>query len=408
MGGSKKKSKDSKKKGKDHHHEHGKEQQAATQTAYEQPHQQAQQGQAQQQQVQQQQVQQQQVQQQQVQQQQVQQQQVQQQQQQAQQHQVQQQQYQSAGSETKIATTISASEAKAAADACRNAMKGLGTNEKMLIDNIGNKTSADMQLVVSAYKAAYNRDFVADLKSECSGKFLEVLIALSTPPADYDAMLVKKAIAGLGTDESLLSEVLCTRTQTELKEAAAAYQRLYGKSMEAEIKSDTSGDLAKVYVNCLAPSRGTRHGDVAADVDALYKAGGGKIGTDEATFINIIATASPAHLEAIFYAYAQKYGKSLDTVIRDEMGGDTGKALANLATPPHVFFSDKITHAMKGIGTEDEKLIRLLTTQRGRHLKAAGKHFLEVNKRTISAWVADETSGDYKALLLKMCAAEGV
>jgi len=178
--------------------------------------------------------------------------------------------------------------------------------------------------------------------------------------------------------------------------------------MEADIKSDTSGNLAKVYMQCLAPSRGTRQGDVSADIEALYKAGAGKIGTDEAAFINIIATAAPAHLEAIFYGYAQKYGKSLDTVIRDEMGGDTGKALANLATPPHVLFSDKILKAMKGMGTDDEKLIRLLTTQRGRHLKAAGKHFLEVNRKTISAWVADETSGDYKAILLKMCAAEGV
>jgi hypothetical protein len=287
-------------------------------------------------------------------------------------------------------------------------MKGLGTNEKMIIDNIGNKTSRDMVLIIGEYNKAYSRDFVADIKSECGGKFLDVLIALCTPPAEYDAFLVKKAVAGLGTDESLLSEVICTRTQSELKEAAAAYQRLYNKNMEADIKSDTGGNLAKVYLQCLAPSRGTRTGDVAADVEALYKAGAGKIGTDEAAFINIIATASPAHLEAIFYAYAQKHGKSLDTVIRDEMGGDTGKALANLATPPHVLFSDKILQCMKGMGTNDEKLIRLLCTQRGRHLKAAGKHFLEVNRKTISAWVGEETSGDYKAILLKMCAAEGV
>jgi len=280
--------------------------------------------------------------------------------------------------------------------------------KKMLIDNIGNKTTADMQLIIAAYAAAYSRDFVAEIKSECSGKFLDVLIAMCYPPAVFDAMLVKKAVAGLGTDESLLSEVICTRSQSELKEAGAAYQKLYNKSMEADIKSDTGGNLAKVYMQCLSASRGTRHGDVNADVEALYKAGAGKIGTDEAAFINIISTASPAHLEAIYYAYAQKYGKALDTVIRDEMGGDTGKALANLATPPHVLFSDKILKCMKGLGTNDEHLIRLLTTQRGRYLKAAGKHFLEVNRKTISAWVADETSGDYKAILLKLCAAEGV
>jgi hypothetical protein len=287
-------------------------------------------------------------------------------------------------------------------------MKGLGTNEKMLADNIGNKTAADMQLVIAAYKAGYNRDFMTDIKDECGGKFRDVLIALCTPPAEYDASLIKKAVAGLGTDESLLSEVLCTRSPTELKEAAAAYQRLYNKNMEADIKSDTSGDLWKIYQHVLAPSRGTRTGDVNADVEALYKAGAGKIGTDEQAFINIIATASPQHLDALFYTYGQKYGKSLDTVIRDEMGGASGKALANLATPAHVLFSDKILNAMKGVGTEDDKLIRLLCSQRGRHLKAAGKHFLEVNRKSISAWVGEETSGDYKTILLKMCQAEGV
>lgn len=310
--------------------------------------------------------------------------------------------------ESKIATTISPAEAKACADGCRNAMKGLGTNEKMIIDNIGNKTTADMQLVIKAYREGYNRDFIADIKSECGGNFLNVILAMCTPPAEMDAQLIKKAIAGLGTDESLLSEVLCTRSPTELKEAAAAYQRLYNKNMEADIKSDTGGDLGRVYAQVLSPSRGTRQGDAAADIEALYKAGEGKIGTDEATFINIIATATPAYLETIYYGYAQKHGKALDTVIRDEMGGDVGKALANLATPPHVLFSDKIMKAMKGVGTEDEKLVRLITTQRGRYLKAAGKHFLEVNRKTISAWVGDETGGDYKALLLKICAAEGV
>ena len=317
-------------------------------------------------------------------------------------------QTQRATGESKIAVTISAAEAKACADGLRNAMKGLGTNEKMIIENIGNKTTADMQLVIKAYQDGYSRDLVADLKSECGGNFLSVVLAMCTPPADMDAQLIKKAIAGIGTDESLLSEVLCTRSPSELKAAGAAYQRLYNKNMEADIKSDTGGDLARVYMQVLSPSRGTRNGDPTADIEALYKAGAGKIGTDEATFITIIASASPAYLEALFYGYAQKCGNSLDTVIRDEMGGDLGKALANLALPPHVLFSERILKSMKGVGTEDEKLIRLLTTQRGRYLKAAGKHFLEVNRKTISAWVGDECSGDYKALLLKMCAAEGV
>jgi annexin A7/11 len=234
------------------------------------------------------------------------------------------------------------------------------------------------------------------------------MTALCTDPADWDAQLVRKAVGGLGTDESLLSEVLCTRTPGELKAAAASYQKLFNRNMEADIKSDVSGDLGLVYACVFSPARGTRSGNVEADAEALFKAGAGKLGTDENSFINIIASSSREHAEALFYEYAKKHGKALDVVIRDEMSGDAGKALAQLATPPHVLFADKIRGCMQGMGTNDEKLIRLLTTQRGRNLKAAGKHFLEVHRQTISAAVTSETSGDYRAILLKMLAAEGV
>lgn len=310
--------------------------------------------------------------------------------------------------EVKIATTISEAEAKSDAEKLRAAMKGLGTNEKAIIDCVGVRTTADMQLVKKAFAGLFQRDLVKDFTDETSGKFRDVLLAICQEPAELDAKLVRQAVKGLGTDEDLLSEVICTRTPTELKAAADSYQRQFSRNMEGDIKGDTSGDLAKVYMACLSANRGTRTGDVAADVEALYKAGAGKIGTDEATFINIIAASSRSHVEAVFYAYAQKYGKSLDTVIRSEMGGDLGKALANLSLPTHVLFADKILKSMKGAGTNDSDLIRLITTQRGRHLKAAGKYFLEVNRKTISAWVADETSGDYKAILLKICQTEGV
>jgi len=310
--------------------------------------------------------------------------------------------------EMKIATTITEAEAKADEEKCRNAMKGLGTNEKVLIDTIGRRTSADMQLIKRAFAALYSRDLVHDITSETSGKFRDVLLAICQTPADLDAKLVRESVKGLGTNEELLSEVICTRTPTELRAAAESYERQFQRNMEGDIKSDTSGDLRKVYVACLSPQRGQRAGNVDADVEALYKAGPGKIGTNEQVFIDIIALSSRDHVEALFWAYAKKYGTSLDKMIRDEMSGHLGKALSELALPHHVFFADRILKSMKGMGTNDTDLIRLITTQRGRHLKSAGKYFLEVNRKTISAWVKDETSGDYQHILVKICETEGV
>jgi len=310
--------------------------------------------------------------------------------------------------EVKIAVTISEAEAKADAEKVRNAMKGLGTNEKVLIEVIGSRTSADMQLVRRAFSAQFSRDLIHDITSETSGKLRDCLLNLTEDPSERDAKLIREAVKGLGTNESLLSEVICTRSPAELKAAADTYARLFTRNMEGDIKSDTSGDLKKIYVACLNPTRGNRACNVDADVEALYKAGPGKFGTNEAAFIEIIGNSPHEHVEQLYWAYAKKYGTSLDAMIRDEMGGNLGKALAELALPHSVFFAERILKAMKGIGTNDHDLIRLITTQRGRHLKAAGKYFLEVNRKTIGAWVASETSGDYKHILVKVCESEGV
>ena len=50
-------------------------------------------------------------------------------------------------------------------------------------------------------------------------------MALAIPKTDYLAAEIHEAIAGLGTNEEVLIEILCTRTNQEMRNIIEAYER---------------------------------------------------------------------------------------------------------------------------------------------------------------------------------------
>jgi mRNA-degrading endonuclease YafQ of YafQ-DinJ toxin-antitoxin module len=282
----------------------------------------------------------------------------------------------------------------------------MGTNEQGLIDIVCLRTPAELGFVSVEYQKQFKRDLLVDIKDETSGGVEKVLTACLRNPAEIDAVNLNTAVKGLGTNEALLLEVLCTRSRDELGLASLAYKKLFGKDLAVDVKDDVSGDFGQMCLKCLDPMRGSRKCDVAADLAVLYTAGEGKMGTNEAKFIEILVGSPRAHCEALFHAYATKHGKALDVVIKSEMSGPLGRGLSLLVTPLPVIFSEKIYGSMKGAGTNDCDLIRFVTSNRGR-LGPIGKRFVETYRKSISAMVTEETSGDYRTSLIKLLAKEG-
>lgn len=52
------------------------------------------------------------------------------------------------------------------------------------------------------------------------------------------ALVISK---GLGTDDNALIAVLCTKNNSEILAVKAAYQELFNKTLEADVRGDTSG-----------------------------------------------------------------------------------------------------------------------------------------------------------------------
>ena len=75
--------------------------------------------------------------------------------------------------------------------------KGTAQDEATIINIIGNRTNFQLQEIKKYYQTSYGKDLIKQLKSELSGKFEDVIIALFDPPAEYDAKNLYKAMKGI-------------------------------------------------------------------------------------------------------------------------------------------------------------------------------------------------------------------
>lgn len=54
---------------------------------------------------------------------------------------------------------------------------------------------------------------------------------------------------GAGTQENVLIEILCTRTNQEIQEIVKCYKNEFGRDIEHDIRADTSGHFERLLVS---------------------------------------------------------------------------------------------------------------------------------------------------------------
>ena len=281
-----------------------------------------------------------------------------------------------------------------------------GKDENYFIDLTLNKTNSERIKLRDDYKAKFGRDLLEDFEKNFKSDFLETLIGVFKSPAEYDADLLYKAMKGIGSDKDIITEVLCFRNPERINQIKEKFQEKYGKDLVAEIKSETSGDYQKIVLKLL---EGDRTQDGKADVekcsgiaDELYKAGEGKIGTDESIFIKYFTSLSPNELLIVCKEYHKKYKKNMLDVIENEFGGNEKKLLTVMLYAlfsPSEFFAKQIMESIKGIGTDDVKLIRSVITRYSIDMKKVKKYFKKMYNKELLDEVKDDVSGSYGRIL---------
>ncbi|XP_069782860.1 annexin A3-like isoform X2 [Narcine bancroftii] len=293
----------------------------------------------------------------------------------------------------------------------RGAIVGLGTNEQIIIEILTHRSNWQRQQISKEYKGICGRDLIDDLKSDLSGDFKNVIIALMLPPALFDAKELKRAMEGPGTNENALIEILASRTNQQLREIKEAYQEEYKSDLAKDVSEETSGDLRRAMLILLEARRddncqGVDERLFKTDAEALFKAGEKRLGTDEVKFIEVLCLRSPSQLQMTFDEYKVISNKAIEDSIKREMSGDLKKLMLTVvqcskSTP--AYFAGRIHKSVKGIGTDEHALSRILVSRSEIDLLDIQDEYMKAYGKSLYSTIEDETSGDYRTTLLNIC-----
>ena len=295
------------------------------------------------------------------------------------------------------------------AEMLRNAMKGLGTDEDTIIKIVANRSNNQRQKIKSFYKTAYGRDIIEDLKSELSGNFEDAVLALFYEPVDYDCHQLRKAMKGIGTDEDTLIEIIATRPNWMINAIKKRYTELFERDLVKDVENETSGSFKRLLVSLLQGNRGeTNHPNEKECEECakkLFEAGEKKWGTDESVFNQIFATKSPMEFIFIAKAYHKLTGHTILQAIDKEFSGDTKKLLRTIVyavISPSEYFATRVNKAVKGWGTNNNLLIRVLVTRDEIDMPQIKQFYKQLYKKDMLQDIKDDTSGDYRKLLIEL------
>ena len=278
-----------------------------------------------------------------------------------------------------------------------------------LIRIVAHRSNEQRQQIKDAYFDKFQKNIQDDLKSELSGNFKEAVVSLFYTPLDFDCYQLYKAMKGLGTNEDTLIEIFATRSNERINQIIQRFPDMYQKHLVKSVESDTSGFFREILKKLLLGNRSNNPYPDEKDCEycakQLYDAASQKKDVLHNTFIYMFTQKSREELASISKIYYKWYSRTLFEVVESLFSGDSKrilKAIIYALLSPSEYFAYRINKAIKGLGTNDTILIRVLVSRDEIDIERIKRYYKQLYKKDLYTAVKDDISGDYRTLLLEL------
>uniref|UniRef100_A0A6Q2ZC57 Annexin n=1 Tax=Esox lucius TaxID=8010 RepID=A0A6Q2ZC57_ESOLU len=203
----------------------------------------------------------------------------------------------------------------------RHAIKGAGTDEKVLVEILSSRTPQQIKDIIAAYRQGNTHPHL---------QITQNIIAAYRQGNTHPHLQITQNIIALfnagekkfGTDEEQFITILGNRSAAHLRKVFDAYMKLAGYEMEESIQRETSGSLRDLLLAVVKCARSVP----AYFAETLFNSLKGA-GTDDQTLIRVMVSRSEVDMLDIRANYRRLFACSLYSSIKGDTSGDYRKAL---------------------------------------------------------------------------------
>uniref|UniRef100_A0A8D3AZN8 Annexin n=1 Tax=Scophthalmus maximus TaxID=52904 RepID=A0A8D3AZN8_SCOMX len=256
-----------------------------------------------------------------------------------------------------------------------------------LVRILTNRSNAQRQVIAKTFGETTQKDLAAGVKKALAGDLEVLLLDLLMPSLQYEAHRLQQAMAGLGTDEETLMEILCTRSGEQLQEISAAYKQLYKKDLEKELKGETSGDFEKLVLALLNSLLASLNGKKA----------------DAGPWINILTSRDSDHLNNVLMGLELESGQMVEEAVEKRFAGDLRlglKVLVECIQSPDVYLARRLTTLKTSI------VQGIMVSHSEEDLLCIRVAYLKLTGTSLYTALQKEFKGDHLQALLAICRSE--
>ncbi|PSR84893.1 Annexin like [Actinidia chinensis var. chinensis] len=114
-----------------------------------------------------------------------------------------------------------------------------------VVNILAHRNATQRALIQQEYRAMYSEDLDKRLSSEINGNLKRAVLLWMLDPVRREATIVGQALRRTIVNLRIATEVLCSRTPSQIQQLKPVYRSMFGAYVENDIKRQASGDHKK-------------------------------------------------------------------------------------------------------------------------------------------------------------------